>query len=115
MTEAEQFAKCDAYQGNTMLVFSDRAIAARYVAHRAAQGHVGVIAQVEDTRGGTGLVVLWRDPVEPGRLEERMRNCLWLLEETLAGRSAWPQPGEVGELWTGGFSRPPAEPSGAQA
>jgi hypothetical protein len=98
LTEAEQFAAIDAYVGNTMVVFSDRAIAARYVAHRAAAGVTGVIAQAEDTRCGTGLVVQWRDPVKPGELETRIGNCLWLLEETLAGRSPRPEPGEIHEL-----------------
>lgn len=102
-SEAEQFAAIDGYRGNTMLVFSSRAIADRYAAHRAAQGHTGMIVAVEDTRCGTGLCVMWRDQIEPSRLDERLANCHWLLEETLALRSSWPVTGQVNVLWSGGF------------
>ena len=98
MNEAEQFAACDAYIGETMIVFSDRAIAERYQVHRFQLGDRGVVAMAEDTRQRTGLVVVWRDPVPPERLSERIGNCLWLLEETLAGRSPWPRAGEVTPL-----------------
>ena len=107
MTEAEQFAKIDAYEGNTMVVFSDRAVADRYIVHRAyAQDQFGkgLIALVEDTREKTGLCVLWRDPIPADKLDERLANCRWLLEEVLAGRRPGPVAGEVTELWSGGFT-----------
>ena len=96
MTEQEQFASVDAVEGNTMVTFSDKSLAMRYVAHRqATHGAVGLIALCEDTRTKTGLCVLWRDPVKASEFEERLANCRWLLEETLAGRAWWPQPGEA--------------------
>lgn len=99
ITEAEQFAECDAVVGDTMLVLSDVEIAQRYLVHRWRLGvQRGIFALVEDTRERTGLCVLWRDPVPLEQLVERTRNCRWLLEETLAGRSPWPQAGEVNHL-----------------
>lgn len=97
MTEQEQFEAADAMEGDTMIAFSSKDLALRYVAHRKRKYPAlhGLIACREDTRTGTGLCVIWRDPVEPGKLAERMSNCLWLLEEILAGRKAWPVPGEV--------------------
>lgn len=95
MTEAEQFAMCDAAKGNTMLVFATEEIAQRYAAHRAEQGATGVMAMCTDTRTGSGLAVMWRDPVPADKLSERLANCRWLLEEALAGRFPWPVPGEV--------------------
>lgn len=89
MTEAQQFAAADALLGNTMIVFSDRAIADRYIVHRSC------IAMVEDTRERSGLCVIFRDPVPPEQLAERIGNCRWLLEETLSGRSPWPNSGTV--------------------
>ncbi|MBY0559890.1 hypothetical protein [Hyphomicrobium sp.] len=105
MTEEEQFAACDAYEGNTMIAFSSKDLAMRYVLHRKRQMPElhGLIACREDTRTNTGLCVIWRDPVKAEELPERMANCLWLLEEILAGRKAWPVPGKVEELWSGGF------------
>ena len=98
MTEAEQFAACDASKGNTMIVFSDKALAMRYMLYRhQAHGQIGLIAMAEDTRTGSGLVVIWRDRVPPEKLQERIGNCLWLLEETLAGRHPWPVAGTVQE------------------
>jgi hypothetical protein len=102
MTEAEQFAKADAAQGNTMLVFYSAAIAKRYIAHRATLGQTGLIAMIEDTKFGSGLTVVWRDPIEQGKVEERLANCHWLLEEVLRGRCPAPVPGEVGVLWERG-------------
>lgn len=102
--ELELFAKADAYEGSTMIVFSDKGIAMRYGEHRhSTHGQVGLIAGCEDTRDGTGLFVMWRDRVPPEKLEERIANCRWLLEEVLAGRYARPVPGEANELWSGGF------------
>lgn len=95
MTELEQFAVCDASPGNTMLLFSDVKIATRYAIHRAKQGHYGLVAQCNDTREGTGLCVMWRDPVPAGEIETRIANCRWFLEEALAGRVSRPVPGEV--------------------
>jgi hypothetical protein len=96
MTEAEQFEMCDANDGNTMIVFSDRAIAMRYALHRAEKyGQIGIMAGVEDTKHGTGLYVMWRDRVPPEELLERLANCRWLLDRTLAGKSPRPQAGEV--------------------
>jgi hypothetical protein len=104
MTEAEQFAALDAYQGGTMIAFSGYPIAMRYIAHRLRQNmRGGLIAAVHDSREGTGLVVIWRDPVRPDELEARMGNCRWLLEEILAGRQPGPVAGKVVELWSGGF------------
>ena len=103
MTEAEQFAICDAADGNTMLVFSDKHLAARYAIHRAKQGYYGLVAQCHDIREGTGICVMWRDPIPASELEERIANCRWLLEEVLAGRYPKPVPGEVNDLWRGGF------------
>jgi|SRR5215475_9936001 len=107
MTEAEQFAAIDAYEGNTMIAFSDKAIAMRYVLSRYSRHgpEVGIIAACEDTREGTGLYVMWRDPIKGAELEERTANCRWLLEMILAGAYPRPSPGEVGELWTGGFPK----------
>jgi hypothetical protein len=103
MTEAEQFAMADAMEGNTMIVFSSKAVAMRYIQHRYKEPHIsGVLVGREDTREGTGLFVLWRDPVAPHEIETRMENCLWLLEETLAGRSPMPKAGDVEVLWQGG-------------
>jgi hypothetical protein len=106
MTEAEQFAICDAYEGNTMIVFSDKAIAMRYAVHRyATHQQIGLMAGVEDTREGTGLYVMWRDRIPPHELDERLANCRWLLEMTLAGGYPRPEPGKVGELWSGGMPK----------
>lgn len=109
MTEQEQFAQADAYEGNTMIVFSDEKIALRYALHRLESGlcDPGVMAKVDDTRTGSGLCVIWRDPVEPEKLAERLANCRWLLEEVLAGRRPRPVPGQVNELWKGGFPHAP--------
>lgn len=95
MTEAEQFAAVDAFEGETMIVFSDRALADRFMLHQAAKRLHGLVALVEDTRECTGLCVMWRDPVPLAKLSERLANCRWLLEETLAGRSPWPESGQV--------------------
>jgi len=106
MTEAEQFAAIDAYDGNTMVVFSDLAIAMRYANHRyRVHGQTGLIAGCEDTRKGTGLYVMWRDRIQPDKLGERIANCRWLLEEVLAGRYPRPVAGKVSELWSGGFPK----------
>jgi hypothetical protein len=104
MTEAEQFALIDSYRGNTMIVFSDKAVAMRYVLSRYTRHgpESGLIAACEDTREGTGLYVMWRDPIGGDELEKRIANCRWLLEMTLAGGYPRPEAGEVGELWTGG-------------
>lgn len=108
MTEAEQFALCDAYEGNTMIVFSNKALAMRYAQHRLETfDQTGLMAGCEDTREGTGLFVCWRDPVPPEDLEERIGNCLWLLEEVLAGRYPRPIPGRVQELWSANNRRSP--------
>mgnify|MGYP003384625773 CR=1 FL=1 len=114
MTEAEQFAACDACEGNTMLVFSDAEIAHRYVEHRARLGDSGVICMVEDKFGssGSGICVLWRDPIDERQLDERLANCRWLLEEVLAGRQPRPVAGQVNTLWSGGF---PAHLAGGHA
>lgn len=112
MTEAEQFAACDACEGNTMLVFSDAAIAHRYVDHRARLGASGVICMVTDTRSNSGICVLWRDPIEYRQLDERLANCRWLLEEVLSGRQPRPVAGQVNTLWSGGF---PAHLAGGHA
>jgi len=103
MTEQEQFDAIDAYEGNTMIAFSGKAIAMRYVAHRSARGMKGVVVICEDTRTQSGLCVMWRDPVEPDKLAKREANCRWLLEEILAGRQPGPVAGELNELWSGGF------------
>ena len=97
-TEAEMFSECDEMVGPSMIVFSDLGIATRYLLHRYSLGHIGLIAMAEDTREQSGLCVIFRDPVPPERLAERQGNCLWLLEETLAGRQPWPQPGETGPV-----------------
>ncbi|MFM9963108.1 MAG: hypothetical protein ACKV2Q_18020 [Planctomycetaceae bacterium] len=93
MTESEQFAAADALLGNTMIVFSDRAIADRYIVHRSCLGQRGIFALVEDTRERTGLCVVWRAPIPKEQFLERLANYRWLLEETLAGRSPWPNSG----------------------
>ena len=101
MTEAEQFAAIDAYEGNTMIAFSDHAIALRYMQHRQTAGFVrsGLFAAAHDSRTGSGLFVLWRDPVPPDELATRQGSCLWLLEEMIAGR--WPRP-VAGKVQPGG-------------
>jgi len=101
MTEEEQFAQCDAREGNTMLVFSDKAIAMRYLDHRVRQyGDDGYRVLVEDTRTKSGLCVLWRDRVVDLKdLDKKFANCRWLLEEVLAGRQPRPVPGEVNVQW----------------
>lgn len=104
MTEAEQFAVVDTYPGSTMVAWSDMAIAMRYMQHRLTKGvRHGLIAAAHDVRDGTGIVVMWRDPVPANELHLRQANCMWLLEEILAGRYPRPVPGQVGELWSGGF------------
>jgi hypothetical protein len=104
MTEAEQFAMCDAYEGNTMIVFSDKPMAMRYALHRhETRGQKGIMVGVEDTRTGTGLYVMWRDRIPPDKVWERLANCRWLLERTLAGEHPKPQDGKVSELWVGGW------------
>jgi hypothetical protein len=102
-SETSQFAQIDAYQGSTMLVFGDVAIAYRYAIHRKRQGYSGALALVEDTRTRSGLCVMWRDPVSFADVEQRQANCRWMLEEVLAGRYPRPVAGAVAELWTGGF------------
>ncbi len=100
--ELALFAEIDAKLGNTMVVFDSRALANRYVAHRATLGEHGIVVLAEDTRTRSGLCVLWRDPIPPADVDVRLGNCLWLLEETLAGRTPRPQPGRVVDLKEGG-------------
>jgi len=104
MTEDEIFDAADAYEGTTMITFPDKAAALRYCLHRQKKfGVIGTVVGVEDTREGTGLFVLWRDPVPPDKMVERLANCRWLLEATLAGEYPMPVAGEINEHWTGGF------------
>jgi hypothetical protein len=102
MTEAEMFAKCDAMEGETLIAFSDLDIAMRYAEHRFKQTKaVGIIACAHDEREGSGLFVMWRDPIKPEELAKRQGNCLWLLEEILAGRQPRPIEGQATVLWEG--------------
>jgi hypothetical protein len=99
MTEADQFALLDARDGNTMIAFAEKSMAMRYALHRHTQhGQIGLMAGCEDTRERTGLFVMWRDRVPGDKLFERLENCRWLLEEILAGRQPWPEPGTVTDL-----------------
>ena len=97
MTEAEQWAIADAYEGETMIAFTSKAAAMRYVLHRySAHGaERGLIAAAEDTREGTGLYVMWRDPVRGHELRDRITKCHRVLEDMLAGDLPTPMPGEA--------------------
>lgn len=100
MTEAEMFEMADAYEGPTMITFGDKAAALRYALHRHQKyGVIGLLVGIEDTREGTGIYVMWRDPVPPEQVEERLANCRWQLEKTLAGDFPMPVRGEVNELF----------------
>ena len=91
MTEQEMFAAVDAVEGNVMVTCASHDLAMRYLVHRQRMRPAsGLIAMCEDTRTETGICIMWRDPVKPAELNERVANCLWLLEETLAGRARRP-------------------------
>ena len=58
---------------------------------------------VEDTRGKSGLTVIWRDPVKLEEVQSRMAQARWLLERIIAGQWQMPPPGDIDTLWRGGF------------
>ena len=98
--EVDLFKQADAVEGETMIVFDSKPLALRYVLHRKTVfGESGLIPLVEDTRTGTGLCVIWRSPVAPAMMAERLANCRWMLEEVLAGRQPRPAAGQVNVLW----------------
>jgi hypothetical protein len=99
-SEAAAFAWLDSFKGPSLIAFVEQARALRYMAHRKQQnpGLHGLIAMAVDTRTGSGLCVIWSEPVAAADLQKRQSNCLWMLEEILAGRQPWPKNGEVAEL-----------------
>lgn len=101
MTDAEMIAAIEAKPGPTLLTFVSRADANVWLLHVAAKrsrGEVsatGLMVEACDTRTGSGLICMWRDPVPADMVKKRQREALWQLEMTLAGHFSIPPPGEI--------------------
>ncbi len=101
MTDAEMIAAIDAKTGPTLLTFvrrSDANVWLLHVAAKRARGEApatGVMVEVRDTRTGSGLICMWRDPVPAAEVSRRQSEALWQLEMTLAGHFSVPPPGTI--------------------
>lgn len=105
MTDADIIERIEAAPGNTLVAFMRRDDAMRYIASKAERGVAGVMCMVEDTRGRSGLTVIWRDPVPVEQLDRYQAQARWLLERIIAGQFPMPSRGEVSTLWSGGFPK----------
>jgi len=103
MTDAEMISAIEAKAGPTLLTFVRRADANVWLLHVAAKRArgealaTGVMVEVRDTRTGSGLICMWRDPVPSGDVVRRQSEALWQLEMTLAGHFSVPPPGEIAD------------------
>jgi hypothetical protein len=103
MTDAEMIAAIESKPGPTLLTFVSRGDAnvwLLYVAAKRAAGLLsatGVMVEVRDTRTGSGLICMWRDPVPSADVDRCQREALWQLEMTLAGHFPVPPPGQIAD------------------
>lgn len=96
MTEKERFDTIYAGIGNDMIIFGDMIIAERYMSHvqeKGSLGPSGTMASAEESM--TGIVVLWRLPVQNDAAEAHIDDCCDLLDNIIA-TGPIPQPGTIG-------------------